>query len=158
MRIGERLDIAAQLGHHRGDLVLRGRHEVGGVDLAFGGGAHAGERDLKLVVVPGDLPLHLDVAAFRASFDDVRELLPHAGFELARLVCQREREVLSAPAFAVAKAYRCQAEEGGDDLVLKARRVGNKEVFHRWPQHTTRAPETGALCWKEAQKALLWLR
>jgi hypothetical protein len=49
---------------HGGNVVLRGRDEVGGVDLARRGEAHLGQRDLELALVLRDLPLHLDVAAW----------------------------------------------------------------------------------------------
>jgi hypothetical protein len=122
-------DVAAELGGHGGDVVLSGGDEVGGVDFRVSDGTHLGDGDLELAVVPGDLTLNLDVAAARAMLEDVGEVVPHAGFELAGFVGQGEGQILAA-ALAVAGAEGGQAEEAGDGLIFEPGGVGDVKVFH----------------------------
>jgi len=91
---------------------------------------HLAERDLELALVLRDLALHLDVRAGGAGGERVGEVVPHAGFKLAGLVGERERQIL-AVRLAVARGDVRQQEEAGNGLVLNARRVGDVEVFHR---------------------------
>jgi hypothetical protein len=73
------------------------------VSISTGRGeAHLAERDLELALVLRDLALHLDVRAGGAGGERVGEVVPHAGFKLAGLVGEGEREVLAA-ALAVAR-------------------------------------------------------
>ncbi len=129
VRVREGVDVAAELGGHGGDVVLGGGNEVGGVDLGGGGQAHLGEGDLILALIFRDLALDFDVAASRAGLEDVGEVFPHAGFELAGLVGEGEGEVLAA-GLPVARGDGRDEEVAGDGLIFEAGRVGDEEVFH----------------------------
>ena len=130
--VAEGFDVGAKLGGHGGDVVLGGGDEVGGVDLGSCGEAHLGESDLVLALVLRYLALGFDVAAGGAGLEDVGEVFPHAGFELAGLVGEGEGEVLACASLLVAGRHGSDDEEAGDGLVFEAGGVGDEEVFHCW--------------------------
>ncbi len=138
--------VAAELGGHGGDVVLGGGDEVCRVDFRGGGEAHLGEGDLELALVFRDLALDFDVAAGGAGLEDVGEVFPHAGFELAGLVGEGDGEVLAGTSLLIACGDGGDEEVAGDGLVFEAGRVGDEEIFHGLGQGYDR--EWGG-CWEE---------
>ena len=128
--VGEVGDDGAEIGVH-----LLGREggdglEVGGVDLGLGGVPHLGDGDLPLVLVAGDLPLHLDVTALGAGAVGVGEVVPHAGFERAGLIGEEESQITAVAGLLLAQLNLREDEVAGDGLVLIARCVRDVKILH----------------------------
>ena len=100
------------------------------VDFRFAQLAQLVDCELKAVLVLVDEALDLEEVILLERVEDLFDVVPHFGFELAAAVPESERQV-GLPGFLGLDLFADDDEARGDDLVFVARAIADVEVFHR---------------------------
>jgi len=102
---------------------------VGEVDLSFFHAAQLVNGELKTILILIDEPLDLEKVVLLEGEDEFFDVVPHFGFDLARAICQGQRQVRLAIFFCL-HLLRRHHEAGRDDLVFLLATFGDKKLFH----------------------------
>ena len=130
LRILELIDIAAQFSPHLPNVELRRRHKVRRLHLGLRRQPHLGQRDLPLPLVLGHLPLRLDIAALRARRHRRSNIVPHARLDRARLIAQRQRQILPRAGLLLPHRHRRHRKKRRHRRPIELRRIHHKKIFH----------------------------
>ena len=91
MRIADRGYRGVELAPHLFDIPTRMGEVFPQVDLRFISPPQPVDRDLRPLAVELHQPLHLDEVVAIEGLDDLRDAVPHLGFEMAAAVSENER-------------------------------------------------------------------
>ena len=129
MRVLESSDKAGQRLPEFVDVLGGLGKVVGEVDFGFAQLAQLVDGELETLLVFVDEALDFEEVVLLEGVEDLFDVVPHLGFELAAAIAESEREIGLAGLLGL-DLLGDDYEAGGDDLVFVAGAVADVEIFH----------------------------